>query len=114
MAVGQFQNRVDYIEADIQSGTTTSQTLDLCGSSLVGIYMPAAFTGTAITFQVSVDGTNFQPMYQGSTQYSISVSAGRYQQIPGSDFAGIRYLQVVSGSSETGLRKLMLAVRPLY
>jgi hypothetical protein len=114
MTAGQYSNRVDTVVANIAASGTTSQSLDLSGSCLVGIQMPTAFTGTAVTFNVSADGVNFYPMYSGASAYSLTVAASRYILIPAADFAGVRYLQVVSNATEGSARALTLAVRPLY
>lgn len=96
----------------ISNGTTVSSRADLVGSVLTQIQIPAAFTGTAITFQSSHDDTTYQPLYNDSnTQLSITVAAGRNYNIAPTDFAGCRYLKVVSNASEGADRTVVLICR---
>lgn len=96
----------------ISNGTTTSGIIRMVGQVLCQIQIPAAFTGTAITFQSSHDDTTYQPLYNSAnTQLSITVVAGRNYNIAPSDFAGCLFLKVVSNASEGSDRTLRLISR---
>lgn len=98
--------------ATIAISTTTSGAVDLQGQALCAIQMPSAFTGASITFQGSVDGSTYQAIYNSSnTQYSITVSASRTYAINPTDFAGFRYIKIVSASSEAAARSIVLGCR---
>lgn len=98
--------------ATIASSATTSDAIDLEGLCLVQIQMPAAFTGASITFTSSHDGVTYQSLYNSSnTQYSITVAASRNYNIAPSDFAGCRFLKIVSASSEAASRSIGLIAR---
>jgi hypothetical protein len=95
------------VSAVIANGQTASGAISTGGMGLVGIYIPAAFTGTTITFQGStaVAGT-FVPVYNSSGQVSYTVSTSRYIAINPADIVGIPFLKIVSGSSEGAARTL--------
>lgn len=96
----------------IASGGTTSTVIDLSSLGFVGIIFPAAFTGTAITFQGSVDNSTFTALYNSSnTAYSITVAASRYYMLNPADFMGSRYIKIVSNATEGGTRTLTTITR---
>lgn len=98
--------------ASILISTTTSLAVDLQGRGLCQIIMPAAFTGTTISFLVSPDGVTYQAAYNSSnTLLSMTVAASRTYLLTPSDFVGVRYLQIVSGSTELAGRSIVLVSR---
>jgi len=99
--------------ATIASGQQVSSKINLGGFSLVGIILPAAFTGTSLTFLASVDNTNFFPIYTttSGTQLSYTVAQGHYVAINPQDFYGVQYLEIQSGSSEAATRTLILSLK---
>lgn len=101
------------LAATIAASATVSSAIDLGGFVLCGIQVPAAFTGVALTFQASMDGVTYQPMrntYSG-TALSYTVAQGEYIAVNPVDFYGVNFLKIVSGSTESALRNLVLAVR---
>lgn len=98
--------------ATIANGQTASAVIPMGGFTLCGIQMPAAFTGTAITFQAcnAVGGT-YLPMYDSVSQISYAVGPNRFVAIDPSDFQGVLFLKIISGSSEGGDRALLLSVK---
>ena len=97
----------------IASGQTTSPAIVNNGLSLVGIQLPAAFTGTAISFLASVDGITFQPIYDtvSGTALSYTVAQGHYVAINPQDFYGVVQFKIVSGSSEAAARSFTCALK---
>lgn len=96
----------------IASGQTVSGGLDLQGLALTAIQMPAAFTGTAITFQGSFDDSTYQAIYNtANSAYSITVSASRTYAINPADFAGFRYIKIVSNGAEGAARTIVVSSR---
>jgi hypothetical protein len=69
--------------------------------------MPAAFTGTTLTFQVSADGSTYQALYDstGANQVSMAVAASRSYDLP-AELASWPYWKIVSGSAEGDARSL--------
>lgn len=97
----------------IAISTQISTVIECGGLVLCGILLPAAFTGTALTFQASVDGTNFFPVHSttSGTSLSYTVAQGQYCAIDPKDFYGINYLIIKSGSSEVAARTLIVSLK---
>ena|SRR4030066_2471764 len=111
---GQFQIRVTAdLTASILISTTTSAEIDLAGTTLCGLHMPAAFTGTTLTFSASsASGGTFLVMQDGlGNNISKTVSASAYIALDPADFAGVRFLKIISGSTELAARSIILATR---
>lgn len=101
------------VAATIASGQTKSSVINLNGFTPVGVLLPATFTGTALTFEASIDGTNFFPLRAGTggSALSYTVAQGTYAALDPKDFYGVQYLKLVSGSTEGAARTLNLAVK---
>lgn len=98
--------------AVIASSGTTSGNLATNGGGLVGLIMPAAFTGTTMTFNGSDDGANFYALYNTSgTQLSITVAVNRMILFTPGDLVGPQFIQLVSGSTEGSSRTIQCIVR---
>jgi hypothetical protein len=97
----------------IASGQTTSPAIACGGLVLCGLFIPAGFTGTSISFLASQDGTNFFPVKSttSGTALSYTVAASTYAAIDPKDFQGINFLKIVSGSSEGAARQLYAALK---
>lgn len=107
-----YLGNLTYNTVTIASSGTTSGAIDLQGLALCQIQMPSAFTGTAITFQSSHDGTTYNALYNSAnTQLSITIGTDRYYNIAAYDFAGCRYLKIVSNASEGASRTIGLVTR---
>jgi hypothetical protein len=76
----------------------------------LGLVTPAALTGTACTFEGSIDGSTFRPLYDQGTQYSVNVGTSRYVALKPEVMQSAKYLKVVSGSSEGALRTITLVI----
>lgn len=100
-------------QVTLASGGTKTPAIDLQGFTLCGVLFPATFTGTALTFEMSVDGTTFFPVVAttSGTALSYTVAQGKYSALDPTPFQGIRYLKLVSGSTEGADRVLTLAVK---
>lgn len=100
--------------ATIASGDTTSNAVDLSNGTITGLSMPAAFTGTALTFQVSMDGATYQLLYDSTnTLESMTVAQGRAYSVNPSVFAGWLYVKLVSNVAEGAARAVTLAIQPV-
>ena len=89
----------------IANGQSLSAEVDLAGATILAISMPAAFTGTVLTFQAArATGGTFRNIYDDSgTEVSLTVAADRMVAI---DFAALklapfRYLKIRSGTAAT-------------
>jgi hypothetical protein len=107
--MAQYKTR---LTATIASSATVSDsiTVPTNGRSLIGIIIPAAMTGSTLTFKASYDGTNYDPVYFESTLLSITIPTGarRFIALDPKYFDGALYLQLVSGSAEAATRTIEL------
>ncbi len=94
----------------IASGGNTTPTLSMEPNQVpLAIEMPAAFTGTALTFKASSSADIAPtPLYNEGTLYSVTVAQGRYVALNPAVFASVRHLQVVSNVNETPGRNLVI------
>lgn len=98
----------------IRSGQTTSGMADLNGLTAVGFIIPATFTGTALGFKGSVNGTTFATLTNASgTALSATVVAGTFLLVSATDFIGIRLLQIVSNATEAADRSVIVVARSM-
>ncbi len=93
---------------------TKSAVMNCGGRALCGIKLPAAFTGTALSFEMSeaADGT-FVPVKSTTSGSALSytVAQGTYCAIDPKDFQGINFLKIVSGTTEIAARSLICSLK---
>ena len=96
--------------ATIANAGTATPTITLeAGRSPLAVEIPSAFTGTTLTFKSSATAAGTPvPVYYESTLYSVTVAASRHVALNPNAFAGVKYLQIVSGSAEAAARDLIL------
>ena len=98
----------------IASSGTTSNAIDLVGMNLVGIQFPSAFTGSTVSFEASLDGSNYYAIADtAGTDLSVTVTADRLVALVAADLSCVRFLKIVSDSSEGAERTITLAIRVL-
>jgi hypothetical protein len=87
----------------IASGASlSSASVDLTktGGRFVGIEMPASWDTANLTFSASLDDSTFNDVYDAQGyEYIVYVDAARFIGVAPSDFAGMRYLKVRSGTT---------------
>ncbi len=89
-------------EATIASGESLSGAVALGGLAPYAVILPAALTGTILTFQVSADGTNFHNLYDAfGNEKKVTVAADRMVYLDQSEFLGLAALKVRSGTAAT-------------
>jgi hypothetical protein len=100
------------ISSVIPISTTTSAAMPTEGAALVGVMMPAAFTGTAITFLVcnTLAGT-YVPLKNASGAVSYTVAAAEYVAVNPADFYGVTFFQIVSNATELAARTLVCSMK---
>lgn len=109
-----FQQNPDYTDdVTIANSGTTSTQIDLKDKTLLGLFMPSAFTGTAITFLASQasGGTDVTVTDGAGADYSITVAPSKYVPVDPNKFLGVRFLKVKSGSTELAARTVGIASR---
>lgn len=99
--------------ASIANGLQNSSVIATGGMALTGIFLPAAFTGTALTFLACalVGGTYVPVCKSDGSPLSYTVAQGTYVAIDPRDFQGIPFLKIVSGSAEGGARTLTCTLK---
>jgi len=99
------------VTSTIASSGTVGTVVDLEDYCIVGLDIPAAFTGTAMTFQCSTDNSDFDALDDADgAAISITVAAGVDNDLGSSAVCGCRYLKPVSGSSEGAERVVTLVL----
>lgn len=89
----------------IPNAGTKSTVVDLTNIRVGGFALPAAFTGTAMTFEVSHDGFAFQELSLPGG--SLTVAQGKSYPLP-DEIAAWPYCRFVSGSTEAGDRAIVV------
>jgi hypothetical protein len=98
----------------ITSGQTKSAELRTgYRTSVVAVITPASLTGSAFTFEGSLDGTTFVPVYNEATQYSVNVGTSRYVALNAAVFQGLQSIKVVSGSAEGADRTIQIVLKEI-
>jgi hypothetical protein len=94
---------------------TVSTALDVIGSTVFGFYFPPTFTGSNITFEVSVDGENFYTLKDGYSGNAIQITAvaGDYSRVLPADFVGFSILRLVCASAQADANDVIVACGPL-
>jgi len=99
---------------DISADNNNSLGVQTEGMLLCGVQFPAAMTGSAITFDFSMDNTTFADVKEtDGTEVSYTVSAGDIVRVDPSGwaFASNGYIRVTSNGNEAADRKITLHFR---
>lgn len=108
-------NMVSEGSVTIANGATTSGVQNCINGALIGIVMPAAFTGTSISLTASSSATGtFTPVYNSSgIQVAIQVGTSRTILFSPTDFIGLKYVKLVSNGAEAADRSIICILRAL-
>jgi hypothetical protein len=107
-------NMLPAISATIANGQTVSSVIALKGFSLVGIKVPAAFTGTALTISMcDTEGGTYVPVKStaSGTAFSQTVTTSSYYAIDPALTQGAAFIKLTSGSAEGGARTLVCSLK---
>ena len=75
------------------------------------LLMPPAITGTAVSFDVSVDGGDtWYRVYWGGADYTLPVAANKAVPVNGALFLGADQVRVVSNATELAARSIILVL----
>ncbi len=98
------------LTATIASSSTTSDAVKLFGTTAIAFQTPAALTGTAFTFEGSIDaGTTFKQIReQDGTAVSFVVAVDGTYPLDANLFAPYDEIKIVSGSTETAERLILI------
>lgn len=84
----------------IANATSLAPAIDLAGTTLAGIIIPSAWTAANLTFSVSTDNVTFNDLYDSvGTEVNVTAAASRFIRLSPSDWLGVRYLKVRSGTA---------------
>lgn len=116
-------NQLDTVSVTLTSGGTLSAAVNINGLAVVGVIAASGWTTAAISFDASVDGSNYYPLYTDGGEVTIPSShvgtdQARLFALDPAFWVGVNYLKVRSGTkgSEVGQgaeRGLTLVVRPV-
>ena len=95
--------------ATIASSGTESSVINLVDAVLVHVYLPAAFTGTSLSFKGSYDGTNFFAIHDLDGAVALPVAQGNCYRLP--DDVLTPFLRVVSNGAEGGVRTIFISTK---
>ena len=102
----------NYQTVTIANGATESDAIDLQGATVVGIRMPAAFTGATITLlEAKLTTDTFVPINPSGTGATYPVTVSETIGIPPGNAACANCLKVRSASSEGGARSIVVISR---
>ncbi len=99
---------------DISADNNDSLGVEAEGMLLCGVQFPASMTGTAITFDFSLDNSTWVDVKEtDGTEVSYAVSAGDVVRVDPSGwaFASNGYIRVSSNGTEAADRKIVLHFR---
>ena len=105
----------------IASGQSLGPAISLDSVRLAAIQMPAAWTAANLTFQGSVDGTNFFDVFDGvaaGAEVTVGAAASRYIILNPDVFSQFSSVKIRSGTSGAAVaqgaaRTLQLVTIPL-
>jgi hypothetical protein len=106
--------------AIIGAGTALSAPVGIGESQLHGILLPSVWTTANLTFQVSVDGTNFFELYDDAgNEITVNAAASRYCALDPTRWRSIYSLIVRSGTSASPVNQvaqatITLQTRPIF
>lgn len=108
-------NRATY-DATITVATNAkvSSPVYLAGRSLVGIVLPAQWTASDLTFQVSIDGSTWHDLYTSTGLYTYptaGLAASAASMFDATLFNAWDYVQVRSVTDQAADRVLTLIAR---
>ena len=96
----------------IPAGSSVSEGAHVTEMSLVGVYMPAAWTAAGLALEVSTDNATWLPVYNtdGGSVYAATVGTSRYVPINRALTLGAIYLRVRSGTTAVPVNQVAAAV----
>lgn len=116
MGAEEFQSKMRTVDVVIASGATDSSAAALYGVKPCRLSMPAAFTGTSVSFKSSRDGVNFNALYDDAGALvsvpvgtSRSVSLGNLVQ----HFLAMPWVKLVSNGAEGADRTITIVGEPI-
>lgn len=109
-----FQSKLSQVVMTILNGQTASNAIDVRGSSLVGLVMPAAFTATDINLEGSLDNSAFKQLINKDlADLVLTFQADDYVLFVPTDFLGVQFFRLNAASSQGADRVFTAILRPM-
>ncbi len=105
--------------AKIGAGQSLSGAMQLSGRAFVGVFIDSGWTAAVLTFQGSPDGVTWSEVYDsGGNEVTFTVAAGNFCAGDPSNFVGLNWLKIRSGTSASAVNQvsavnLTLALRQI-
>lgn len=101
-----FQSLLIRTPVTIASGQSLSAAIDLAGTTMLGLLMPASWTTANLTLQASADGVTFADVYtEAGSEKTLTAAASRFILLEPADFTGVRFLKLRSGTSAAAVNQ---------
>jgi len=100
-------------DTTIQASATTSAAVELAGTVLAGLIMPASFNGATVTFRAESGGVWRTVHKADGTALAVAVAADRHITIDPDTVRGLERLQIVSNATEGALRTISVLSMPV-
>lgn len=93
--------------ATIAAAASLSGAVHLEGLALAALIVPSGWDAADITFQASIDGTNWFNVHEAGSDTEVTVQAGasRYIALSPDSFRGIQRVKVRSGTSGSAVNQ---------
>jgi hypothetical protein len=105
------------LQFTVNAGETVSNSVDLGGTEMVGLFIPAEFDGTTLFFEVSTSLTGtYVPLRNGDgSRFDIVTAASNYEPIRSlAVIAGVRFVRLVCVTAQSTTSTVFtIASRPL-
>ena len=95
----------------LSSGQTVSAEFETRGEVICGILFPAALTGTQITFQAVIDGSDYDIYGEDGTQSPITFTASAFVPLFTDSWFGVNKLKIKSNATELANRTFKILTR---
>ena len=109
-----FSGRIEtaYYTVTVAASGTTSGHIRKPFSAIVGLVTPSALTSVQVSFEGSLDGTTFMPLYNASGELlEATVGTSRCVSFSWDDFMAVDYFRIVTGSTEAAERSFQIVTR---
>lgn len=94
----------------IAANASLSNAIQLSGRAVAGIFIPSTWTTANLTFQASPDGVSWSEVYDvGNNETTYQVTAGAFCSGSPSDFVGLNWLKIRSGTLAAPVNQALLA-----
>ena len=107
-------NLADSVPATIILGATNSDVIDLHGCTLVGLSVPAGYSGSGFYFKAAAgDAANVGPLKAEDTPYFVGCTAGDRVSLTPAVFKSWRFIQLVSNTAQIADCAIQLHASPV-